>query len=454
MAPQPHRASTDRQPAARAHACHRRRLVASHGGRRHGSRAALLLVSALGVPAGAAAAEFRLTLDGALGARTDDNYQQTAGAADDARRELGTAALTLRVEAIRPRLELALTYEPSFQQLLEDSGPDATQHSFAAGLVGQLGPRTSLTVAERFRQGEELDLRFVVAPEAVTLTPRGERRDQAFDLGVRHEMSRRWSWHGQVTQRSVRYEEAAVTGGDAAGLTTGFSRMVGRDGEVGLELGAHRSDFDERGRADTVEGALSASFRVGRTSRLTADAGGWRAERPGRDGERVTESGPRGGLALAGAARRIGWRAEARRDIGSGIALGALTESDRFLLGVSVASGRWLTVAATGVHTRDRALGDEGADQREELEILGGTLELGFHFGPRVGLSLGAAWLEQTSSFTGFEDVDLTRYHAGLRVRLLSRGDPDLPRSELARGAWEPPAPTLAPAAATSEENR
>lgn len=391
--------------------------------------AALAAAHALATPT--FAADYRLTLDGVLGAWRQGEILQRG--AQDESRTLGGVGLRLGLRYELPRLELGLDYAPTYRRDVDDADLSHTLHLLGLGLVGRPSERTTWTVSERLIQSDTFELVEAIEPESTLVPARSERLTHRFHVDVAHDLTRRALLVAGGDHQARLYDDDELFDGRSTSVFFGGGYRLARAQELRLVGTARRFDvrLDDED-ADELDLDLVYLTELGRRGRLELEAGGHRVDTAVEVVERVDE------LPVRRVARReiTGWHGAAlvsvdldRFDanagyghyVGSGAGLGRPLLVDELSAGVAFQLHPDVRFAVDARHTRSQLLvEEESAGEANRVSVA----SLGLHWNPWPVLRLAGGWsiVRQESRLLGFPDVEDRRWFATAGFRLLELG--------------------------------
>jgi hypothetical protein len=399
------------------------------------SRLLTLLLLVVGGPAGA---EYRLSLDGVLGAwRHDDYFQRGEAVAEP--RTLAGGGLRLAYTYTQPRLELGLDYEPTHRRDLDDSQTSATSHLLGFTLRGMPTERTTWTVSERLIQSDTFELVEAVEPESTLIPERSDRTTHRLHVDVAHDLSRRALLVAGADHSARLYEEDRLFDGRSLGAFVGGGWRL--DPRQQLHLVARARRFDVRfggGDAEQLAADLVYRAELGRRGRLELEGGGYRVElpveveeipgplpEPGDDQAppaptfvRDQLTGWHGAAELALDGDRVDGRAGYGHYVGSGAGVGRPLLVDELSAGLGFRLHPDLGLGIDARHTRSELLAERSAANR--VSVASATLRWAVL--ARLSLAAGYSVVRQESRIEGFADVDDSRWFANAGFRIFELG--------------------------------
>ena len=436
------------------------RTTGSARRRRRPTALALCLSVLSSVGAVPGLAQVRVVVEAVAGARSDGNYLQSDAVAGEAEAEqldqsIGMIGLLLALSHQRQRSELALVYNPWYEQSLDDSELSAVSHRLDLSYEGRLTRRSTLSLRERLLSSPNLDLGYVVDPEVVSVARRGDQLTHHFSAGNSYDLTRRVAWLVDAEHGIRDFEDPALFDSTTLGASTGVRWRLTEDRSFDLTAGARRFEFDGDGaldglafrdnrRVDSLEATAAFDTRLGRDVRLRLEGGAWAVEdeQPERivvpdpgdpdgpvaprstdgDGERT---GWRGGFTLSRDARLAAWSLGYRHDLSAGVGVGRITEVDTAFAGLGLDLGRRVTLGFDGSASQSRDLEDATVfdDERRLNELATGSVRLGWQLADLLRVTAGYSRVWQESEIATLDDLSYDRYFLNLAVRLWSRGE-------------------------------
>jgi len=424
---------------------------------------AFCLTALLALPAGAAAGELRLLIEADGNVRNDGNYLQQAtrqaaegpdGEPADARDPEHTVArggFRLNLSYKLPRTTLALAYDPSYEESLDDEGLSGFIQALRFGLIAHPSRRSTLALSEHLvssrnfeeaalvlqssgAAGAAADQAAAKGVEAIAVSRRGDQLASFFDAGTTFDLTRRTSLllGASHTLRTFD-EETDLVDSRGVGVTGGVRFHTTEQRSWELLAGAERYDFEDDSDSEVAWGGLGFATDFARDGRLHAELGAFRAalrETPRSPVENHT--GPRGSFGLSYVHQRFTWATGYRHGASPGIGLGRATLVDSAFGGISTL-GRRLTVGLAGNASRTRDLADDAGNGtgRGTVDTATGTLRASWGFAAWGRLTAGYSRIWQQSDLEPFEDLSYSRYFLGFALRLYNSGERPLDPTEL-----------------------
>lgn len=424
---------------------------------RYGSWQALSILTVLALlaqPAGAG--EFRLTLDGEAGVRSDGNYGQIAQTGDEIQdQDLARAGLILGLSWNQlDRWQLALGYSPSYERSLDDSGLSGTAHRLDLALRGDLTRLMSLHARGRLLSTPNLDLyQPVVAGEPLAVPRRGEQLLYNADVTLNHELTRRLSLIGGAEASQRRFDDPALFDSETLGGRFGAAWRWTEDHTLEATAGAGVFSYENGRETEVRTLGLGYSRPLGRDVRLSLEAGAFQVEasRLGRapavvdpdsdpidptdptepsdplsPAEEESKAGWRGAVRLSQQLELLRWDAGYRHDVAPGYGLGREAVVDSGFVGVSTNIGRQLVLGLDANASRQREIDEESPRDisPRNLDLTAGTARISWAFLPGLRLTGGYSRIWQSSKVEPFENLSYDRYFLGLTFRIFDTGEP------------------------------
>ncbi len=399
-------------------------------------RRAIALAALVLVPgASLYGSDLQVLLEAVAGVRSDGNYLQSeplpSSDAAAQRQTLGRGGLNLDLDYRRPRLELALGYNPLYEESFRDKTLDGVTHRLRLGLLGNLSRRTTLAVDERLIASPNLELVAIAptdAPQTIAVPRRGNELIQRADAGLTFEVTPHTSYFVTVDQTERTFSSAELSDSRTLGATAGVGFHPSERSEVQLLAGGSRYDFPGVRSADVGTAGLAYRREIGLDGHFRVEAGGFtvsttdRAAGPGAvsDSTEPRRSGLRGSLAWSTVHTRWSWSAAYRHDVAPGVGLGRPILADDAFLGIGTL-GRRVSVGLDLSGSRSHDLGP-ATDARPLTEFGAATARISWAFVNWARLDAGASRIYQRARVPGFDNLSYPRYFVGLAVRLYSRG--------------------------------
>lgn len=406
-----------------------------------------LLLLLLAGPAGAG--ELRLVVEGEAGV-TDSSYDDVdEGLQVDDYESIGRAALDLRLSYALQRLDLALAYSPAYERSLENSEISGLSHRLAFGLAGDLTRRLRLSIQERLHQTPDLDpYEPVASPETIALTQRGDQLAHSLDVSLNHAMTRRTSLSLGLAHGRRIYEEDSLFDSESLGARFGIGWSLTPDRRIDATAGLGRYEYENRNEADVRSLGVGYSREIGRDGQLSLNAGYWSIDQTLLFGplgeplevpvEQEEETGWSGGLHLSHGGERLRWALGYSHDVSPGAGLGRAAEVDNVFAGLSTSVGRrWSFGLDANASRQEDLLGEaEVLDTGEggvnggpivlrdvNTEFLAGSARVGWNLGQFLRLTGGYTRVWQRARRGPFDDLSYDRVFLGLAVRIYDTGE-------------------------------
>lgn len=403
----------------------------------------LFLLLLLAGPAGAG--EFRFVVEGEAGV-TDSRYDDVnEGVQVSDYESIGRAAFDLRLSYALQRLDLALAYSPAYEQSLENSELSGLSHRLAFGLAGDLTRRLRLSIQERLYQTPDLDpYEPVASPETIAVTQRGDQLAHSLDVSLNHAMTRQTSLNLGLAHGRRTYEEESLFDSESLGARFGIGWSFTPDRRFDATAGLGRYEYENRNEADVRSLGVGYSREIGRDGQLSVNAGYWSLEQTVRFDllgeplempvEQEEETGWSGGLHFSHGRERIRWALGYSHDVSPGAGLGRAAEVDNVFAGLSTSVGRrWSFGLDANASRQEDLLGEATVEDPEEggpivlqdvnTEFLAGSARVGWSFGQILRLTGGYTRVWQRARRGPFDDLSYDRVFLGLAVRIYDTGE-------------------------------
>ncbi|MFP5287468.1 MAG: hypothetical protein ACLGI9_17150 [Thermoanaerobaculia bacterium] len=402
----------------------------------------LLPVLAVLVAGPARAGEFRFLVDGEAGV-TDSNYDDAGeGVQVNDYESIARAALDLRLSYALQRWDLALSYSPAYERSLENSDLAGTSHRLAFGLAGELTRRLRLSVQERLYQTPDLNpYQPVSSPETIAVTQRGDQLAHSLDVSLNHDLTRRTGLTLGLTHGRRSYEEDDLFDSESLGARFGIGWTLTPDRRIDATAGLGRFEYENRNEADVRTLGVGFSRELGRDGQMSVDAGYWSVEQtllfdvtglPLEQPLEEEETGWRGGLQLSHGRELFRWALGYSHDVSPGAGLGRAAEVDNLFAGISTSLGRsWTFGLDANASRQDDLLADSsalagstGQDVNAKTEFLAGTAHASWNLGQILRLTGGytRVW-QRAARETPFEDLSYDRLFLGIGIRIYDTGE-------------------------------
>jgi hypothetical protein len=390
------------------------------------------------------AGEFRFVAEGEAGV-TDSRYDDVEGVQVSDYESIGRAAFDLRLSYALQRLDLALAYSPAYERSLENSELSGLSHRLAFGLAGDLTRRLRLSVQERLYQTPDLDpYEPVASPETIAVTQRGDQLAHSLDVSLDHAMTRRTSLGLGLSHGRRIYEEESLFDSESLGARFGIGWSFTPDRRIDATAGLGRYEYENRNEADVRSLGVGYSREIGRDGQLSVNAGYWSLEQTVRFDllgeplevpvEQEEETGWSGGLHFSHGRERIRWALGYSHDVSPGAGLGRAAEVDNVFAGLSTSVGRrWSFGLDANASRQEDLLGEPEVDDTGEggpivlqdvnTEFLAGSARVGWNLGQILRLTGGYTRVWQRARRGPFDDLSYDRVFLGLAVRIYDTGE-------------------------------
>ncbi|MFL6193322.1 MAG: hypothetical protein ACJ75H_04075 [Thermoanaerobaculia bacterium] len=405
---------------------------------------AALLAALLAKPS--AAGEFRLLVEGEAGVRDDGSYgsQQEQSLRND--QALARAGINLQLSYQLERMNLALSYFPSYERSLDDADISGTTQRLDFGLVADISQTLRLNIRERLLQTPDLYVyTAAAAPDTTVVTRSGDQLIHFLDVSADQAFSRRASLTLGVSHSLRRFEESNLIDSETRGARVGAGFELSRGQRIDVSAGLERFDYKDRGDADVRRGGVGYATEIGKGNHLRLEAGAYSvdsttpfvtppAEPGGPAGPVVdveeSDSGWRGGLQFSQERRLFRWGLGLSHDISAGAGLGRAAVADNGFVAVSTNIGRDWTLGLDGNGSRQTDLSSRGRldgledNRNDELtELVAGTARFGWTFAPAFRLDGGYSRVWQRARVEPFADLSYSRYFLSLAFRIYRSGE-------------------------------
>jgi hypothetical protein len=385
----------------------------------------------------AEAGELRFVLDGEAGV-TDSTYDDVEeGVRVNDYESIARAALDLRLSYALQRLDLALSYSPAYERSLENSEIAGTSHRLAFGLAGELTRRLTLSIQERLYQTPDLSpYEPVASPETIAVTQRGDHLVHGLDVSLSHALTRRTSLSLGLAHGRRIYEENDLFDSETLGAQFGAGWSLTPDRRIDATAGLARYEYENRNEADVRTLGVGFTREIGRDGQVSVDGGYWSVEqtlRFGPVGEPLEmpvdqeETGWRGGLHLSFGREVIRWAVGYSHDVSPGAGLGRAAEVDNLFAGISTSLGRSWSFGLDANASRQNDLLDLAGEGGEAVDVntefLAGTVRASWNLGQILRLTGGYTRVWQRARQTSFEDLSYDRLFLGFGVRIYDTGE-------------------------------
>lgn len=420
-------------------------------------------------PAAAGAGELRVIIEADGTVRQDGNYPQRStdapvsepdpddpgpveGSEEDREQTVARAGLRLDLSYVLPRTALALSYNPSYEESLDDSELSGVTQVLRFGLSSELSRRSRLHLSDRLMESRNFETLASTpptagTPDAIAVTRRGDQISNSAQAGIELDLTRRTSLQLGASHRLRRFDEEDPVEGSSVGLSD--STSIGAHAGWRFELtesrswqllaGADRHEFESERETEVVWGGVGYSTEVARDGRFNGELGLFQADT--REGPREPverDSGWRGSFGLSYLRELYSWAVGYRHGVGSDIGLGRAVLTDSVYAGIST-TGRRVTVGLSANASRsddDLGGGDEvgGEDPGADggiIDTATGTLRATWAFATWGRLTGGVSQIWQEADVAPFEDLSYTRYFMGFALRLYDSGERPIDPSEV-----------------------
>lgn len=412
----------------------------------------LCLLAALLLFAGPAAAqgEFRLFVEGEAGVRDESDYgddQDTLLRQDEAR---GYAGLNFQLSYALERLNLALSYFPSYERGLDNSDISGTTHRLDFGLVGDLTRRSQLSIREQLLSIPDVNpYEAVATPVTTVATRRGDQLVHNLGVSLNSTVTRRASVSLGLSHSLRRFESDGFVDSETLGATVGAGWELVRGRRIEATAGTSRFDYGDRGESDVLTAGLAYATELGRNSLLRIEGGAYSVDStrpvlllpppvPGVEPEpepvpevgevQETDEGWRGSLQFSQRRQLFNWAFGLSHDISAGAGLGRAVEADNAFVDISWPIGRQWVLGFDGNASRQTDVSDvplvvDGGSGDDLTEFVAGTARVSWNLNQAFRLSGGYSRIWQSSEVEPFADLSYSRYFLSLAVRIYSTGE-------------------------------
>jgi hypothetical protein len=426
----------------------------------------LAALLALALPAGAAAGELRVLVEADGNVRNDGNYLQRAtrsaaqeedpagepARARDSEQTVARAGFRLNLSYATPHSSLALAYNPSYEESLDDKDLSGLTQVLRFGLIANPSRRSTVTLSERLvssRNFEDATVALQPAADAdaiepIAVTRRGDQLTSAFEAGTALDLTRRTSFLIGASHTLRTFDDDVLVDSQGFGLNGGIRFRTTEQRSWELLAGAERYDFENDRDSEVTWGGLGFSTGILRDGHLHAELGAFRASL--REAPRApveTHDGLRGTLGISYLRELFTWAVGYRHGASPGIGLGRATLVDSAFGGISTL-GRRVTFGLAGSASRVRDLSDRNdlggtGDGRGSVETATGTLRASWSFAAWGRLTAGYSRIWQQADLGPFEDLSYSRYFLGFALRLYDSGERPLDPAELGETRHDEP---------------
>ena len=411
----------------------------------------LCLVAGLLAFAGPAAAqgEFRLFVEGEAGVRDESDYgddQDLLLRRDEAR---GYAGVNFQLSYALERLNLALSYSPSYERSLESSDISGTTHRLDFGLVGDLSRRNQISIREQLLSIPDVDpYEPVAAPVTTVATRRGDQLVHNLGVSLNSAVSRRTSVTLGLAHSLRRFEVDDFVDSETLGATVGAGWELVRGRRIEAAAGTSRFDYGDRGESDVLTFGLAYATALGRNGLLRVEGGAYSVDStrpvflfpppvPGVEPEpepvpevgeeEETDEGWRGSLQYSQRRQLFRWAFGLSHDISAGAGLGRAVEADNAFVDISWPIGRQWEIGLDGNASRQTDVSDTpliaGQTGDDLTEFAAGSARVSWNLSQAFRLSGGYSRIWQSSEVEPFADLSYSRYFLSLAFRIFSTGE-------------------------------
>jgi hypothetical protein len=426
-----------------------------------GWRFGLAALLALLMAKSSGAGEFRLLVEGEAGVRDDGNYGEQQDVRLRTDQALARAGINLQLSYQLERLNLALSYFPSYERSLEDENISGTTQQLDFGLVADVNQRLRLNVRERLLQTPDLYVYTAApAPDTTVVTRSGDQLIHVLDVSAEQALTRRAGLTLGLTHSLRRFEESSLIDSETRGARVGAGFELLRGQRLDVSAGVDRFDYRDRGDADVRRAGIGYATTFGTGNYLRLEAGAFSVDsttpfvtpptEPGGPAGPVVEveesdSGWRGGVQFSQTRRLFNWGLGLSHDISAGAGLGRAAVADNGFVAISTQVGRRLTLGLDGNGSRQRDLSSRDRldgigtdpdlnDRGDELtEFVAGTARFGWTFAPAFRLDGGYSRVWQRARVEPFADLSYSRYFLSLAFRIYSSGETPKEPEDLGR---------------------